>query len=156
HSLPHYYGLMTALWCGIPALALVCAWLPVQSNIVRSLVVQDLPAAVRTLPATEIGLFMNDVRNVAAGAVSASQARPEVVAAANHFNQLQSIGRSALAVVAIVCGIIGMIWVRSRLKIDTRARNHVEAIVEILLIASSTIAIFTTIGIVLSVLYESL
>jgi phosphate transport system permease protein len=37
-----------------------------------------------------------------------------------------------------------------------RARNRVEELVTLLLIASSTVAIFTTIGIVLSVLFESI
>ena len=44
----------------------------------------------------------------------------------------------------------------SRIRPEMRARNHVELIVKILLIACSTIAIFTTLGIVLSVLFESI
>jgi phosphate transport system permease protein len=156
HSRPHYYGLLTALWCAIPALIVIGVWLPVQSKLVRNLVVQDLPASVQALPASEIGLFMNDVHNVASGNVAASLARPEVVAAAKHYNQLQTIGRSALAVIAIVCAMLAIIWVRSRLTARTRARNQVENIVKVLLVVSSTIAIFTTVGIVLSVLYESL
>jgi phosphate transport system permease protein len=52
--------------------------------------------------------------------------------------------------------IISAIFVRSRLKPTTRARNQVEKIIKIILISCSTIAIFTTIGIVLSVLYEAI
>ena len=49
---------------------------------------------------------------------------------------------------------MGMAW--RRVSPALRARNQVEQIVRILLIASSTVAIFTTLGIVLSVLFEAL
>jgi phosphate transport system permease protein len=59
-------------------------------------------------------------------------------------------------VVVIAVAIVGLVVVRQRIKTATRARNHVERLVMWLLVACSTIAIFTTIGIVLSVLYESI
>jgi len=48
------------------------------------------------------------------------------------------------------------VFVRSRIAIGLRARNQVEAIFTVILIVCSTIAIFTTIGIILSVLYEAI
>ena len=62
----------------------------------------------------------------------------------------------ALAVVAAAAALAGLALVRSRIRTGLRARNHVERLVLWLLAACSTIAIFTTIGIVLSVLYEAL
>jgi len=44
----------------------------------------------------------------------------------------------------------------SRIRPEMQARNHFELIVQLLLIACATIAIFTTLGIVLSVLFESI
>jgi len=34
HSLPTYYGLYTAIWCGIPALLLVALWLSFENSVV--------------------------------------------------------------------------------------------------------------------------
>jgi phosphate transport system permease protein len=50
----------------------------------------------------------------------------------------------------------GLLVVRRKITPKLRARNQVERIVAFALIACSTIAIFSTIGIVLSVLYEAI
>lgn len=56
----------------------------------------------------------------------------------------------------LVAGLAGAGWAYSRISPDFRARNMVEKIVMVFLIACSAIAIVTTIGIVASVLLESL
>ena len=58
--------------------------------------------------------------------------------------------------VAIAAALAVGLLVQRRIRVGLRARNHVESILTALLVACSTIAIFTTIGIVLSVLYEAL
>jgi phosphate transport system permease protein len=52
-------------------------------------------------------------------------------------------------------GIIAMLWVRARITPELRARNSVERLVEALLFLASTIAVLTTVGIVLSVVFEA-
>ena len=49
HSLPGHYGLMTALWCALPALAVIAVWLMFQDAIILRLVTDQLPA-VRSQP----------------------------------------------------------------------------------------------------------
>ena len=51
HSRPTYYGALTAIWCGIPALLIFGFWLAFESNIITQLVVADLPENIRNLPA---------------------------------------------------------------------------------------------------------
>src|SRR6185369_5045828 len=51
--------------------------------------------------------------------------------------------------------IATVIFVRSRITAELRARNTVERVIERLLIGCSTIAVFTTIGIVASVAFEA-
>jgi len=48
------------------------------------------------------------------------------------------------------------VFVRRRIAPGLRARNQVEKILTVILVACSTIAIFTTIGIILSVIYEAI
>src|SRR5687767_16031083 len=67
HSLPAHYGVMTAMWCALPALAVIGLWLILQDAIILRLVVDHLPAGVRDLPVNELSLVMNDVRNLIAG-----------------------------------------------------------------------------------------
>jgi phosphate transport system permease protein len=155
HSLPSYYGMLTALWCALPALIIMGLWLSLQDSLITSMVLGKLSDATRALPASQLDLLLNDVRNVVAGNVPAESTRPEVQAAALHYEQLRSISRGALAVLVLVAGIIGLVVVRSRIDPELRARNAVERIIEWLLILCASLAVFVTIGIVISVLYES-
>jgi phosphate transport system permease protein len=61
-----------------------------------------------------------------------------------------------MTVAALSVAMLGAWFGMRRVSVRLRARNAVEAAVKVFLIASSTIAIFTTIGIVLSLLFESL
>ena len=55
HSLPGYYGSWVALWCGLPAFAVLVAWLALEPTVVRELVIMDLPAAMQALMANQQG-----------------------------------------------------------------------------------------------------
>jgi phosphate transport system permease protein len=155
HSLPGHYGLMTALWCALPALTVIGLWVAFQDAIILRLVVQHLPEGVRGLPANDLSLVMNDVRNLVAGNVPAASVSPAVQAASVEYLQLRGISRMALTVLAMVMAIGAVIVTRSRITPELRARNGVERVIEWLLIGCSTIAVFTTIGIVASVAFEA-
>ena len=156
HSLPSYYGFYTAIWCGLPALLVLSLWIAFQSNIVTTLVVANLPAETQSLPPAELGLVINDIRNLAEGNITSGEINPVMQAAADHYNSLKRIGAASLTVVTIALALLGIFLGWRFIAPQLRARNRVEKVVKNLLILSSTIAIFTTIGIVLSVLFESL
>jgi phosphate transport system permease protein len=156
HSLPGHYGLLTALWCALPALAIVSIWVAFQDGILVRLVTSHLPPEVRALPADQFGLFINDMRNVVAGNIPASQVPPSTAAAAAEYLQLRGISRLALTALAFAVAIVAVLLVRSRIRPEMRARNHFERVVEGLLFACSTLAVLTTVGIVLSVAFEAL
>lgn len=156
HSLPSYYGMLTAMWCGLPALLIVAVWNMGQDTVISQLVVQQMPADARALPESELGLLLNDVRNVVAGNMTAEQVPPVAAAAAREYLRLRSIGNAALAALSLSVALLGAGFVWRRISPTLRARNRVEKIFEFLLLACSTIAIFTTIGIVLSVLFEAM
>jgi phosphate transport system permease protein len=155
HSLPSHYGLMTAMWCALPALAVIGLWLTFQDAIILRLVAEQLPAGVRDLQADELSLVMNDVRNLVSGSVPAESADPAVRAAADEFIRLRGISRMALSVLVLVLAVVAIVTLRSRIRPELRARNAVERVIEWLLILCSTIAVFTTIGIVASVAFEA-
>ena len=156
HSLPTYYGLLTALWCGLPALLVVGLWTAAQDSVITRLVLAEMPPAVQTLPEDEVSLILNDVRNVVAGNMQLSQVSADAQRAATAYLRLEHTSRMALAVVALATAMLGGVFVWRRIAPQLRARNSVEKIFEWLLLGCSTIAIFTTIGILLSVLFESI
>lgn len=154
HSLPRYHGYFVALWCGLPALLVVTLWLAAEPALVRHLVEASLPANTLALGEERLNLLYNEVRNVARFGMPASS--PVVEAAAQHYSQLRSTLFAAIAALALALASGGLAFAYRHINAELRARNGVEAVVRVFLVACSTAAIFTTIGIVLSLLFESL
>src|SRR5688500_12518570 len=130
HSLPSHYGLMTAMWCALPALAVIGLWLVFQDSLIIKLVTEQMPAGVRDLPASELSLVMNDMRNLLAGNVSPDMVNDTVRAAAAEYSRLRGISRMALTVLVMVMAVVAIVLLRSRIKPELRARNIVERVVE--------------------------
>jgi len=156
HSRPPYYGLYVALWCGIPSLLLVAAWLVIEPHIAEALLVANLPADAQALPADRLSLLINDIRNLASGNIVSREVDPALQAAADSYKSIQFVSSAALAVVALAAAVAGLAFARRRIAPSLRARNLVERTVTVLMIVASTIAILTTIGIVMSLLFEAL
>ncbi len=156
HSVPRYYGAYTAMWCVIPALLVLGFWMAFQESVLTQLVVTDLPTELRSLPEAQLDLLINEVRNHVAGNVTSRELSPALQTAADHYLYLRSVSDAARSVVLMGVALLGLVLAYRKISPSFWARNRVEQIIEALLIACSTIAIFTTIGIVLSVLFESI
>jgi len=73
HSLPGYHGGYVALWCALPALAVLVLWQVFEPTWLRNNVIAALPENLRSLPPAELGLVYNDIRNLVAGSISSSE-----------------------------------------------------------------------------------
>ena len=156
HSLPGYYGYLVAIRVLLPALALLFAWLLIEPRILVALVINSLPESFQNLPAGELNLLVNNIQNLAAGDVISVDVDATLENAAGQFNAYRGKSRQLLAVLALgVAGLAGTHAWRS-IRPELRARNRVERVIRWFLIAASSIAIFTTIGIVFSVLFEAI
>jgi phosphate transport system permease protein len=96
------------------------------------------------------------VRNLLSGNIDAAQAAPGVAATAAHYQQWQGSARLALTGLVLSLALGGLLWARARIDPQQRARNAVEKTFERMLFACSMLAVFVTVGIFLSVVYESL
>jgi len=156
HSRPAYYGVLTAMWCGIPSLLVFSAWSMFESSIITHMVVAGLPDGIRDLPSGRLNLVINDIRNLVSGNIVSADIDQTLRAAADHYGQLQTISHAALVVVVVALAMLAATLLMRLISPRLRARNQVETIIKWILIACSTIAIFTTIGILLSVLFEAI
>jgi phosphate transport system permease protein len=68
---------------------------------------------------------------------------------------MRGLSRLAMVLVVLAVGIGGLSYARQAIAPGLRARNRVEGVIRSLLIASSTVAILTTVGIVLSLVFEA-
>ena len=156
HSLPNYYGTYVALWCGLPALILLALWLSFQGSIVDSVVMGALPAEVQSLPPERLSLMLSDIKNLASGNVVRDDPDPMVRAAAARLNSLHDTAFAAMAVLVTALAVLGLVLGWRQIAPDLRARNRVERITMVLLVVASSVAILTTGGIVLSLLFEAM
>ena len=156
HSLAGYHGAYVAAWTGIPALLLVLLWLLFQGSVVDWLLLGSLPAEkVQGLEQGRIDLLISEIKSVAKGNIFGTPDQT-VLDAADRYNRWQGIAQWSMVALALAVAILGLIIARSQLAPRFMARNHFESIVTVFMIACSVIAILTTLGIVLSLLYESL
>ena len=156
HSLPGYHGAFVAVWVGIPALVLVLLWLALQGAVIDGLLLASLPASLtEAMSGAERNLILSEIRNVAAGRIF-SEPDPAVAAAAESLVRWEEIARWAMVVVALAAMTLAMIVARRRLSPRFRARTGVERFAMVLMILCATAAVLTTIGIVASLVWESL
>ena len=155
HSLPSYHGIHALLWAAIPALLVLAVWTPVQSRLVDQAVLSSPEG--RALPefAMQREAILAEAREIARGEREAGF-NPESTTLAPRIQEAESrhAWAGGLGVIAIAL-IAGMLAVR-RSAIKFRARHGVERWLMALLVAASLIAILTTLGILLSLMFESL
>ena len=92
----------------------------------------------------------------ASGDVVSREVDPAMQSAADRYASMKSTAQAAVLAVGVALGGAGFGWAWRRIAPGLRARNKVERVVNIALVLSSCVAIVTTIGIVLSVLFESI
>ncbi len=156
HSRPSYYGALVALWCFVPAFLLFVAWNTVDTSVITRLVVSELPEQYQELPEERLNLHVNEIRNLVKGVQFSDTVDPAIAQAVEHYKSFQRYSLYGLLIVTLCAGVIGALLGYRKVYPAYRARNDVERFIRIVLIICSTIAIFTTLGIVLSVLFEAI
>jgi phosphate transport system permease protein len=156
HSLPKHYGYMAAAWAAIPAILLLALWVGFESSALYKLVIAGLPQNVQQQPPDELGLYYNQIQGYARGAIDSAQLDEVQMQAAHHYSELATTSRQLKAVLVFLVAITGALLALRRISPLLRARNHVEKLIEWLLFCSSFLAVLTTLGIVLSVMFESI
>lgn len=155
HSRPGYYGLLVALWCGVPALAVFMLWSAFEPNIIRASVMEYLPAEVVSADGSQLNVALRRIENIASGFGVSDQPAEYELRAAERMSAVQQTGRLSMYGLMAVLGVAGLVLTLRRITPNLRARNQVESVVKALLVACSAIAVFTTVGIVLSMIGEA-
>ena len=155
HSRPQYHGWYVALWLFAPAALFLAVWASVSPALITNQVLAS--EAAQGLPAFgfERGAILSDARSVAQGqqaAVRLPAAAPLVKPYSDATQKYAWIGIAAMLALALAGGLYAF----TRIRPDFRARSRVEKIVMLVLLLASLVAILTTFGIVLSLLFESI
>jgi len=186
HSLPNYYGWHGFVMAVVPAILVLATWLIVQPLMVERQLVRFIPVemqedpAARTLfmadvrrvaggldtaiqrgvitPTQAIEMPPDEVRGALASARVAlgSEVSTQVLDAAQDYRVSASTGALWRSILTLIVSLAGAAYAVMVTAPQFRARNRVELVVQGLLILASTIAILTTVGIVMSMLTESI
>ena len=153
-SLPAQYGYMTAIWSALPAIILLLAWLAIEPGYLNHRIIASLPVSITDQPGEAVNLYVNNVLlAVGNGGVSDD---PAIEAAAAVYMEAKSTSRMLLSALVMILSLSGILFALTRYLTRQHARKRVEAVVRTALMLCSAVAIVTTVGIVLSVLFEAL
>lgn len=153
-SLPRHYGLLTAAWSALPALMLLLVWHFFEASYLQNRILQSLPASILNQSADMLDLYLNNIYlAIEQGGYGDD---PIIQNAANAYIGAAANSRNLVSALVLVLGLSGILLSLSSLLLRIHARRSIETIIKALLALCSGVAIVTTIGIVLSVLFEAL
>ena len=153
-ALPGYHGWYVALWIIVPVALFVALW----AALAPELVIRSVLASPAASALPEFGMqrqtLLSEARAVATGDAQAvfnpaAQALVEPFRAASA--RYAWIGTALALVIALAAGASAYLRVRP----DLRARTRVEWFVMVVLLLASLIAILTTLGIMVSLVFET-
>jgi len=164
--LPEQFGLLTAMVCGLPALITLLIFNSTEQFVIEQLLTTTLPTSIQSLSSIDLGLYLNNIRSLA----SSETTQTLLVSINNNSNlalleqfkaalTLQELNQQALWLktgLVLVIACVSVIMLVKKFSLTFQARQKSETIIRALLVASSAIAILTTVGIIISVLFESI
>lgn len=155
HSLTSFHGMYAFLLVLIPAFVFLLVWLAFQGTVINALVQRSLPADVTEgLGSGALQLIMAEISSIAGGRMFGTPDEWKL-AAADRLIGLR-VTSQWLMVALLLAIIAGTIYVaRTRVSATFRARQGAEGIVYGLMVFCSVVAVFVTIGIVASLVFET-
>ena len=144
-----------ALWCALPPLLILGFWLMFDEPVINSIVMNSLPSDLAPTNTSSYNLLLNRVANIANGILPREGQTIGLINAADNMAALKVTSRWSMTLLLLTLAMAGLTWSWYRVSADFRARPAVEKVMQNLLLACACLAIFTTIGIVFSVLFES-
>jgi phosphate transport system permease protein len=155
HSLPGYHGAWLAMAAMGPALIVLVVWSIAAPNVLRSSILSQFASQIGAVSPAQLDGFWRDIQAIAFGGTAGIRDAVREEAAGALASRAWLSTMAMIALMAAV-GIAGFFYAWNAIDPVFRARHRVEAVVKVLLAASATIAILTTIGIVLSLIAESM
>jgi len=157
-TLPKYFGYVAALWSLVPALLVLMVIQIIDEPLVKKSLAGYIQAENIVIGESDFDddfdLYLNEIKNLSGQDIS--EVEPNKAKVYQQFQHYQKISSNAKTIIVISLAILMTLFGLRKVKIDTPARVYFEKFIEVILLLAASIAILTTVGIVLSVLFESL
>jgi phosphate transport system permease protein len=155
HSRPNYHGYYVAMWATVPVVLVAIAYAIFAEDLTRSQLTRELPSSFARLSPVELQSYLESVR-MAAGTAASAGADRVFQAITNRYLELRGLVNTGTLVLLGLLAAGGIFLAQRRLQPNFRARAFVENGMQLVLFLCAGVAVATTAGIVLSLLYESL
>mgnify|MGYP001344396335 FL=1 len=153
-SLPTYYAQYIMVWCLLPALIVYFGWIIFEDQIIQNLVLANFDFDLN--PALNAGLLIAEIKNVALSESFAEGKAIEILNAAEHYASIKYVSSISFYLSILIFMILGVMFASRKLQPSFRAQQTIENYVKYFLFFCSSVAVMTTVGIVFSLLFESL
>lgn len=155
HSRPSYHGLYSLLWVLLAGWSVLIV-LTIASNWwITSSLLGQIGAAMPDAPMIERQLILSDAKAIAEGRI-ASQSDAVREEIAESYGSMSVILNWSTILLTVGASVLAGGLCYARISPAWRARNRSERVIRAILLAMAAIAVLTTIGIVLSLIFETM
>ena len=149
NALPSYYGYYLGIWCGLPALIILSLWSLFEPTIIKMVILSNFSNVESK------DLFYEQTLSFFNGNFT-GELTNNIKIASEKYSSLNAIAYNSKIALLASAVIFSTSYAYKKVKSNNRARDDVELILKGLLFVSSLVAILTTIGIIVSLLFESI
>ena len=156
HSRDVYHGSFLVICTTLVPLTLLIIWSGVSPLVIDALLEDFLRARIAEASIGEIGVAMAKVKAFYAGSINQAFIDEDVRVATLYYADLARSTAIGRTIAVLLLAIIGLALGLRRLAPRFTARHAVEHVSQYVMLIASAIAILTTIGIVLSLIFETM
>lgn len=165
HSRPTYHGGFLAIWASVPAFLATILLASLSGRYVENAVLDKFSDTLSSIGSAQTQAFLRDVRSLAETAgetgrqvilSTKGELREQAELAAELYTSQISTVNVAMLVLSVILVLAGGVYGYTRIRVEKRNRHFVEKFITGILVICSAVAILTTIGIVFSLIFESI
>ena len=154
HSLTGFHGFYSLLVILVPVVVLILLWLVLEGPVIDLILKAGISERLEGLGTGEVQLIVAEIKSIAGGSIFGTPEQWKLDAADRYITLNQRSGQ-LLLVTVLVISLALLFFSRRKVAAEFRARHGVERIVSGLMIFCSVVAIFVTIGIIASLMFET-
>jgi phosphate transport system permease protein len=154
HSRDTYHGFYLALYLLIPSAILILFWVMISPNIIHSLLEQKIQNTILLEDNSQIGVLRSQVISISEGIITTDN--QDIQSLVGYYNDISQLSVNLILVVSSISSLFLFFYAYRKINTRFNARTKVENIIKSTMIVASLVAILTTIGIVLSLIIETI
>jgi phosphate transport system permease protein len=154
HSLTGFHGFYSLLMIFVPVIVLILLWLVLEGPVIDLILKAGISERLEGLGTGEVQLIVAEIKSISRGAIFGTPEQWKLDAAERYL-ALNARSGQLLLVTVLAVSLALLFFSRRKVAAEFRARHGVERIVSGLMIFCSVVAIFVTIGIIASLLFET-